>query len=104
MPSNYFSGFGAKMVGFFGEEKSAVFHPVSGQHQTIEVIFNSAHREIDVDGKPYGSPKPVAWVKNGLISPSFNDVLEVDGKRYLIKDDKPDGLELMELLLAEEIQ
>ena len=67
----------------------------------MEVIFHARHQEVDRDGIPIGSPRPVAWHITGEISAQDKDIIEIEGTDYLIRDTKPDGLEITELLLVE---
>lgn len=101
MPSPLFDGMGDSMLLTFGEAKDAIFKPQTGGTQTVEVIFNARHQEVDRDGKPFGSPKPRAWFRTGTFCPEDGDFIEIDGVDYLIREEKPDGLELSELLLVE---
>jgi hypothetical protein len=102
VPSPVFNGLGAKINTLLKDAKPATFNPKSGSSQTIDVIFNDKHQEIDKDGKPYGAPRPVAWVlKSSGLSFEFDDQLEINGTDYLIKEFKDDGLEMYELILVE---
>jgi len=103
MPTPLFDGLGDALLNIFENEFPAIFKPIVGSSQPIKVIFNARHQQIDFDGKSYGAEKPIAWIRTGLINPKFNDIIEIDGKDYFIKDDEPDGLEITKLLLAEKI-
>lgn len=104
MPSPFFDRLGAQVHKIFKNREKAVFKPNSGSTQFVEVIFNDRHQDIDIDGKPYGAPKPMAWVKTGEIFPEYNDVLEVNGTKYIIREMKDDGLELTGLVLSESVE
>jgi len=103
MPSSYFNGMGDLILDTFQETVSALFKPQEGSIQPVEIIFNKAHQDIDIDGKPYGAPNPRAWIRTESICPVYGDVLEVDGEDYLVREIKPDGLELTALVLSEDI-
>lgn len=104
MPSPFFDRLGETVHSIFKDEKQAIFKSDDGLIQPVEIIFNDRHQAIDLDGKPYGAPKPMAWFKTGDICPNFNDILEVNGKKYLIREVKDDGLELTELTLSESVE
>lgn len=102
MPSPSFNGLGKQLHAMFKDKQPAVFRPQDGDAQSIDVIFHDRHQEVDKDGKPYGAPKPVAWILTDLgLDPKFNDRLDVNGDEYIIKEIKPDGLEITELTLVE---
>lgn len=105
MTTYFFSGLGETLLGIFGETDKAVFKPKKGRPQSAEVIFNARHQELDIDGKPYGSERPVAWAKKDAFycDPDFDDVIEINNVDYFIKETKFDGLELIELVLAEPV-
>ena len=101
MPSPLFDGMGLSMMETFGERVKAFFKPQSGGVQKIDVIFNDRHQEFDRDGIPIGNPRPVAWHLTGEIKAKDGDLIEINKVDYIIRDDKPDGLEITELLLVE---
>lgn len=89
------------MMETFGDRVKAIFKPSSGGMKKVEVIFHARHQEVDRDGIPYGSPRPIAWHITGEIEAKDRDVIEINGIDYLIRESKPDGLEITELLLVE---
>ncbi len=102
MPSPAFNGLGQAIHNVFKENQSAVFKPQIGSNESVEVIFHARHQETDRDGVPYGAERPVAWILTAAgIDPKYDDGLEINGVDYIIKEIKPDGLEIVELILAE---
>lgn len=93
------------MIGIFGEDAKATFRPKNGRPQPVEIIFNARHQEVDLDGKPYGEEKPVAWIQKDTknCKPKYDDEFEIDGKLYIVRETKFDGLELDEIVLTEKI-
>lgn len=100
MPSPFFDGLGKTILQIHKDSEQAIFKPQEGTNQPVEVIFNDKHQEIDVDGRPYGAPRPVAWFETGLIEPVYGDVLEINNIEYVVRETKPDGLELTEVILS----
>jgi len=101
MAAHFFKGLGETVLGIFKDAENAVFNPQEGQTQSIEVIFSHRHQDVDIYGKDYGAPKPVAWIKTGIAEPKYKDKLCINEVEYLIIDIKPDGLELTRLDLQE---
>lgn len=100
MPAPFFNGLGEAILETFKDVQQAVFTPQVGPAQPIDVIFNDRHEDVDLNGIPYGAPKPTAWIRTGLVNPAFNDTLVINSVSYLIKEIKPDGLELTQLTLT----
>jgi len=103
MTSSYFDGFGDSLMTVFKDTIEAIFEPVIGDTETVEIIFNACHQEVDIDGVPYGAEKPVAWFKTGVITPKDRDKIVINTIEYIIRDVKPDGLELTELTLSKAV-
>lgn len=97
MASRFFNRLGETIVEIFKEPQDGIF-----QCQPIEVIFESSHQDIDINGRPYGAPKPVAWFKTGMISPVYGDIITIAAKDYTIVEIKVDGIsQVTELILQE---
>lgn len=100
MPSPIFDGLGETIHGIFKDASPAIFTPNGSESQSIEIIFNDRYQETDLSGFNVGAPKPVAWFKTGEIAPEYNDILTVNDVDYIIREIKPDGLELTQLTLS----
>lgn len=101
MPSPFFNRLGETVLEIFKNSNKAVFNPQEGQSQSIEVIFLDRHKDIDIHGKEYGAPKPIAWFRTGIIEPKYKDQITIENKVYSIVEIKPNGHEITELTLQE---
>lgn len=111
MPAPVFNGIGDAIFSAFQEAEKAVFtaqvdpddpSPPAPVPVEIDVIFNSRWRETDNQGLPYGSPNPMAWMKQedaDQLDPIFGDSLTVGGGDYKIVGVEPDGHEIVRLIL-----
>ena len=104
MPTPFFDGLGEQVLEIFQDCEEAIFHPESGSVQPVDIIFNDRHQDVDEFGKPYGAPNPRAWFRTGDICPVFGDILVIRGCKYIIREPKPDGLELTELVISEQVE
>jgi hypothetical protein len=97
MTNAFFNRLGETIVGIFKEPVDAIFNS-----QPVEVVFDESHQDIDIAGKPYGAPRPVAWVVTGSINPVYGDPIHIDGKDYTVIEVKIDGMkEVTQLNLQE---
>lgn len=103
MASRFFNRLGETIVDIFKESEEGTFKPKDeSDPQPVDLIFDASHMDIDIHGKPYGSPHPVAWIVTGSIPAIYGDVLEIDSKDYTIVEIKIDGIaQVTELILQE---
>ena len=88
------------VLSIFKEKDTATYTPVAGPPSTeISVIFLTKHQEVDSFGIAFGNPAPIAWIKNGVITPDFGDTLLINSVLYIIREDEFDGHETVKLTL-----
>ena len=102
MSSRYFNRLGETIIDIFKDSVKGIFKPVdeSCSPQSVDVVFDDFHMDIDIHGKPYGAPRPMAWVKEGFINPVYGDKIEIENKEYTIVEVKLQE-QVTELVLQE---
>ena len=88
------------VLSVFKEKDTATYTPVAGPPSTeLDVIFLVKHQEVDSFGIAFGSARPTAWIKSGIVTPDNGDTLEIDSVVYVIREDEFDGHETIKLTL-----
>lgn len=102
MTSPYFDGLGEACLATFGDAVPAIYlsQVDDSEPVDVEVIFNARYQKVDQNGIEYGTPRPVAWFRTGLIVPKYGDAITIESVAYKINEIAPDGLEITELGLT----
>ena len=102
MPSPFFNGLGNQLLQIFKDsEPATLFSQETDDSRPVSVIFHARHQDTDRNGIPYGAPRPVAWIEISSNPPKYGDILTIGEVDYVIRETKPDSLELIELVLSE---
>jgi hypothetical protein len=81
-----------------------IYKNASGQ-SVVNVIFDNAHSEQEIDGQVYMNTKPIATVRVSDFPSLKTDgtcTLTLNNTLYYIIDDNPDGTGLFQLVLSED--
>ena len=109
MANSVFDGMADAIFSVLKETASAILISTSEEGppviQTVEIIFNERHAEVDPNGTPFGEPRPVAWVKTSAFTnecdkPKYGDEMTIQETDYMILEVKFDGLQTYQLTLG----
>jgi hypothetical protein len=101
MSAPVFRGLTNTIQKVYKEPIEATYTPSAGPATGIKVIFLALHRELDLNGIPYGDARPVAWATDTEVPlPKFGEGLLINGQQYTIREMEHDGLESWKLVLS----